>query len=520
MQLTNELNHLTFPGTKTDMEEVHAKLEIELPRFRKTQLGKFRPNWIDGKDDEDGTTYESTSPLDRSLSLGTFVAASPAAVHRAIAAAQKSSVDWSQTSWQSRVKMVRSLMEALVKRKYELAAASIFEVGKIRYDGLAEVEEGIDILRFYAAEVERNEGYETKLASAYPRSQSRSIVRPYGVFGVITPFNYPLAQFWNLGVGALITGNTVVWKPSPHAGLTASLLIESFEEAGFPAGSLNIVCGGDEVGQALAAGGIDGVGFTGSNAVGMNLVRQLSADPYRKPVIAEMGGKNPVYVARSANLDLATNGVMLGAFSLAGQRCSGCSVAYVHRDLHDRFLEELRRKTAGLQIGNSEIRRDVFVGPLIDGRAARRVEVAVLDARKVNATITGGDRVANEGDYYSPAIVDGLPAGHRLLWEEQFVPLIAVVPFDDLDDALTAGNSVPFGLTAGFYGEDESEQSSYLNKVQAGTVYVNRPSGASTGAWPGFQTFGGWKGSGSTGKNAFSSRYLLEFMHEQNVSIG
>lgn len=520
MQITNDLNHLTFPGLKTDMEVVHARLETEFPRFRATQLGKFRPNWIDGQADDDGTKYESTSPLDRNLSLGTFVAASPAAVHRAIAAARKASVQWSRSDWQSRVEVVRRFIEALVKRKYELAAAAVFEVGKIRYDGLAEVEEGIDILRFHAAEIERNEGYDIQLASAYPQSRSRSIVRPYGVFGIITPFNYPLAQFWNMGVGALVTGNTIVWKPSPHAGLTASLLTASFEEAGFPAGSVNIVCGGDEVGRALASGGVDGIGFTGSNAVGMNLVRQLSADPYRKPVIAEMGGKNPVYVSRSANLDLATTGVMLGAFSLAGQRCSACSVAYVHRDLHGSFLEELKGKTADLQTGNSETRRDVFVGPLIDAKAARRFEAAVRDARQADATVTGGDRAANEGDYYTPAIVDGLPAGHRLLWEEQFVPLIAVVPFDDLSDALEAGNSVPFGLTAGFYGEDESEQSMYLDRVQSGTVYVNRPGGASTGAWPGFQTFGGWKGSGSTGKNAFSSRYLLEFMHEQNVSIG
>jgi 1-pyrroline-5-carboxylate dehydrogenase len=322
--------------------------------------------------------------------------------------------------------------------------------------------------------------------------------------------------------GALLGGNTVVYKPSPEAGLTGVLLVEALHEAGLPEGAVNLICG-EEPGRALADHpDLDGMVFTGSHAVGMEIYRKFAHGPYARPVIVEMGGKNPAYVSASADLDLAAEGVMRSAFGLSGQKCSACSVAYVDRRVHDEFVEVLRGTTAKLKIGNPE-QRDVYMGPVIDVEAGIRFDSAVARATEDGTVAAGGERLTgglfDHGVYVAPTIVTGLPAAHPLVVDELFLPFLAVRPCDGLAAGIAEGNAVRYGLTAGVYTQDKAELDLFFSRAEAGVLYANRRSGATTGAWPGIQTFCGWKGSGVTNKGGLGPFYVPQFMREQSRTV-
>jgi 1-pyrroline-5-carboxylate dehydrogenase len=254
----------------------------------------------------------------------------------------------------------------------------------------------------------------------------------------------------------------------------------------------------------------------------MEIYRKLAAGPYARPMVVEMGGKNPAYVTASADLDVAADGVMRSAFGLQGEKCSACSVAYVETPVLEPFVELLAERTGKLKVGTPED-RDVFVGPVIDAGAHARFEGAVKESRAQGRVVTGGARLeggVHDGGYYlAPTVVADLPADHRLHGEELFLPFIAVTAFDDLNAALERGNRVVYGLTAGIFAEREDELALFFDKAQAGVLYANRRSGATTGAWPGIQTFCGWKGSGVSGKGGLGPYYLPQFMREQSHTI-
>jgi 1-pyrroline-5-carboxylate dehydrogenase len=253
----------------------------------------------------------------------------------------------------------------------------------------------------------------------------------------------------------------------------------------------------------------------------MSLIRSFLRD-YPKPCITEMGGKNPALVMASADIDAAAEGVMRSAFGLSGQKCSACSRVYVHHSVAEAFTRALVEKTQGLRIGDPT-EHGVFMGPLVHQRGLATYERASAQARADGRVLHGGARL-HEGDlahghFVAPTIVDSLPSEHALFHEELFAPFVCIAGVDSLAEALSLANRTEYGLTAGFFSRDQGEIAAFLESIEAGVVYVNRRAGATTGAWPGVQPFGGWKGSGATGKSSCGLYYVQQFLREQSRTI-
>ncbi len=515
------LPRVTYSNVAADFGPLHDWLDVELPKFR-ANLGGACPNLIAGAADRDGTEFTVTSPIDRSLVIGRFVDAGDAAVKRAVAAAHAALPGWSARPWPERVALLRRFASEVAARKYELSMAALFEVGKSRLEAVGEAEEAVDLVNYYCDEMERNQGFVRAMARAVPQEETRCLLRPVGVFAVISPFNFPVALPCNLIGACLVSGNTAVFKPSPGSSLTGKLLMDCALSAGLPAGVLNLVCG-ESAGPRLAeAPGIDGFAFTGSHEVGMQLARLALTGPYSRPVIAEMGGKNPAYVAASADLEVAAEGLMRSAFGLQGEKCSACSVAYVEETVYDALLDLLVKKAQALVVGSPE-NRATFVGPLIDAAALERFHKACEAANRDGRVVLGGRRLQEgayaAGNFVAPTIVVDLPEDHWLNFEELFLPFLSVQRCRTLAEGIARGNRVQYGLTAGVYAQHPEELEFFFDNAQAGALYANRRSGATTGAWPGYQTFCGWKGSGVDGKGGLGPYHLPRFMREQSHTI-
>jgi 1-pyrroline-5-carboxylate dehydrogenase len=240
-----------------------------------------------------------------------------------------------------------------------------------------------------------------------------------------------------------------------------------------------------------------------------------------RPAVCEMGGKNPAIVSARADLDLAAEGVLRSAFGFSGQKCSACSRVYVDRSVVNEFAGKLADRAAQLRVGDP-LDRGVYMGPVIDAEAVERFKEAVKEARKEGRVLAGGEVLSEgvpEGNYVAPTVVGDLPVDHRLFKDELFVPFVAVAPVENLEEALELANDTEYGLTAGFYSGDQAEVDRFLDRIEAGVVYVNRKAGATTGAWPGVQPFGGWKGSGSSGKAGGGLYYVQQFMREQSQTV-
>ena len=467
---------------------------------------------------------ELHSPIDQDIVVGRFARGTREDVREAIAVARAAQPAWRALGWERRIEILRRAADLISERQMVYGAVMSIEVGKNRIESLGEVEESADLLRYYAQTAIENGFFERPMDDlGDAATHTRSVLRPHGVFGVISPFNFPMALAAGPTGAALLAGNTVVFKPASAGAMSAVLLMEAYRDAGVPSGVINLVMGpGESVGEALAGSeAIDGIVFTGSYKVGMALQRGFT-HAWPRPCIVEMGGKNPAIVMRSADLDEAAEGIMRSAFGFGGQKCSANSRVYVERPVHDELVRLLVEKAEGITIGDP-LRRENWLGPLTGPSAVERYAMAVTEARQDGVVFTGGE-VLTEGDlargfYVEPTVVGHLPAGHRLFRDELFVPLTAVHAVDSLDEALTLSNEVVYGLTAGMYSEDPAEVDRFLESIESGVLYVNRRAGATTGAWPGVQPFGGWKGSGSTGKAALGPWYVAQFLREQSHTI-
>ena len=517
------LPRVTYSNTGEDFSGVHAYLDEVIPQASDRLLGKSRPALIGGRDRNEGPAVTAKSPIDRDILLGEFPQADAALVDEAVDVARNAFPYWRDLGWPKRVEILRSGADVLEDRKWDISVACLIEVGKSRLEAVGEVEEAIDLIRHYCAEMERTDGFRDDRPGASEAEKCSVVLRPYGVFGVIAPFNFPVALALGMMSAALVAGNTVVFKPSDAAGLTGRLAVEALMAGGLPEGVLNLIQGGDDAGKALANHPrVDGIAFTGSNAVGMTILRHAASSTAMRPVLAEMGGKNPAFVTASADLAVAASGVMRSAFGLSGQKCSAASKAYVARAILDEFLDALVTATDKLIVGDPR-QRDTFMGPVIDAAAVERFRAAAKDAAQTGSILRGGKQLSGDlferGTYVAPTIVTGLGAEHRLNREEIFLPFISVQPFDDLAAAIADANRSPYGLTAGIFSQDQEELDRFLNTIEAGVLYANRAAGATTGAWPGFQSFCGWKGSGTTGKGGLGSWYVPQFMREQSRTI-
>jgi 1-pyrroline-5-carboxylate dehydrogenase len=512
---------ITYATMSADNQELHEAYEQAIDEA-KGSLGATIPVVVNGEERAAGPTYELRSPIDKDLVLAQISMASAEDVNEAVASAKAFATEWDRMGWHTHVELIRRAADIISERRSLLAALMALEVGKNRLEALGDVEETADLMRWNAKEIEDHDGFRVPMQSMGAQGEYYDVMRPYGVWAVISPFNFPMALAGGPSSGALVAGNTVVFKPANQGALLGWYLYEVYRDAGIPAAAFHYLPGrGSVVGDAIVHHpDVDGITFTGSYEVGMGIYKTFARD-FPKPVICEMGGKNPAIVTKNADLDKATDGVMRSAFGYQGQKCSACSRVYVEREVYDDFVAQLKDKTEKIKIGNP-LEKDVYLGPVINEAALETFDEAAQEARKAGTIVTGGERLSEgelaRGNFVQPTIVQ-VPQDNWLWKKELFVPFVAVAPFDELDEAIIRANDSEYGLTAGFYSEDESEQQEWLDRIQAGVVYVNRRAGATTGAWPGVQPFGGWKGSGTTGKAGGGPYYVLQYMREQSRTV-
>ena len=514
---------ITYATLRADNEQLHREYEAGLAEA-KTQLAGHHQNIVDGKErDGDGESMVR-SPIDRDIVVGHFATGTRQDVRDAIAAARRAQPAWFALGWEKRIEILKKAADLISQRQMVYGGLMAIEVGKTRLEALGEVEEAADLIRYYSKTAEDNNFYDHPMDSLGDSAvHTRSILRPHGVFAVISPFNFPMALAAGPTAAAMLAGNAVVFKPSSAAPMSGVNLVRAYRDAGVPDGVINLVMGpGETVGAELRENaGVDGIVFTGSYAVGMDLYRTFSTD-FPKPTIVEMGGKNPAVVSRNADLEEAAEGIVRSAFGFGGQKCSANSRVYVEKAVHDDLIKLLVEKTEAITIGDPLLREN-WLGPVVDQRAVDRHQAAVAEARRDGRVFVGGERLTDQGldrgFYVEPTVVGDLPADHRLFRDELFAPLTAVKAVDSFDEAIRLANESVYGLTAGVYSEDKDEVQRFLDTAEAGVLYVNRRAGATTGAWPGVQAFGGWKGSGSTGKAGLSMYYVAQFLREQSHTV-
>jgi 1-pyrroline-5-carboxylate dehydrogenase len=515
------MDKITYASLGNLGEDFHHAFDAALVHERK-KFGATHPMFIGGKAVKAPHHFQDSNPAHRDSLIGRFQSGSREQVGKAIAAARKAAPFWQELGWPARVNFLRRTAELILKHQFELAALLTLEVGKNRAESIAEVAETFDLIQYYCRQMESHHGYDWPL-SANGGERSKTLLKPFGVFAVVSPFNFPLALAAGMAAAALLGGNTVVFKPSSDTPMTGLRLYELLQRAGLPVGAFNFVTGsGSDVGRELVENPeIDGIAFTGSREVGLEILRGFNQERPR-PCIAEMGGKNPCLIMPTANLEDAAEGVARAAFGLGGQKCSACSRVYVHQSISKRFVEALVERTKTLTVGDP-VERSTFLGPLINEAAVGKFQHAVKLGKKDGRVLHGGGVLATGdlkmGFYVQPTVLSNVRNDSKWFDEEFFSPVVAINDVKSLDEGIRLANGSRFGLTAGIFTQIEDEQREFFTRIEAGVAYCNRRGGATTGAWPGVQSFGGWKSSGSTGKGALGPHYLAQFMREQSQTM-
>ena len=515
-------------------EEFDKAFEEAVEWANREALGKRFPMYINGKGVYASQEIQEYSPIDKRL-IGRFQKGGREEARVAVESASEAFESWKEMNYADRIAIFRKAAEIFSRDKFRIAAIMSIENGKTRYESVGEVDEAIDFLNYYSLEVERNRGFVRKARlsgssanvsagfQGAPGKEERVsiLMRPYGVFGVIAPFNFPISISTGMSSGALITGNTVVFKPSSTDNmtmLTGLKIYEIFKEAGVPDGVFNYVTGpGSEVGdEILMNKKVAGIAFTGSRTTGMDMISRSYSAGMQKIFIVEMGGKNPVIVSKHADLDIAVEGIASAAFGYSGQKCSAASRIYVNESIKEEFVSKLLDKMRTFKIGDP-IKKENYIGPLISEKASLKYKESVEEGKNSGRVIFGGNIIdlGNGGFYAEPTLIE-IDHKNRLFHEELFLPILVIDTFKNFEEAWKNANDTEYGLTAGLYSNKKSEINEFLERVDAGVVYVNREISATTGAIVGFHTFVGWKGSGLTGKGTGSRFYLQQFMREQS----
>ena len=512
---------ITYATMSAENEELNSSYETALETV-KPRLGQTHGVIVNGEERKDREIFEEVSPIDSSIVVGRYAQATTGDVDDAVTAAKSFAPEWESWGWERRRDLMLKAAELMDAELFELGALLSYEIGKNRLEALGDVAETVEFLRYYARQMTEHNGFITPLSSHGPDDVNTSVLRPFGVWAVISPFNFPMALAGGPSTGALITGNTVVVKPSNEGALMALEFHRIMKEAGLPKEALHVITGGDDIGDHLAHHDlVDGLTFTGSYPVGMYLYRTVS-EKRPKPVACEMGGKNPAIVTETADLDVAAQGIVRGAFGLSGQKCSATSRVYVHEAVYDQLVDKLVEATSNLRVGNP-VELDTFMGPVIDRAAVERFQRAVDETKNSGGTVYTGGAVITEGayakgNYVEPTVVTA-PLDSWIWTEELFMPLVAVTKVKSLDEGLALSNDTEFGLTAGLFSGDETEIQTWFDGIQAGVTYVNRAAGATTGAWPDINPFGGWKGSGTSGTGGGGPWYLRQYLREQSRTL-
>ena len=514
-------NELTVHRYETAdaIDAFHAAFDDALERVR-ARLPIRCSHRVGANKRGEGKTMTVTSPIDRDVAIGTFPIAGETTVDAAVNAATFAQADWAAVGVDARVDIVRDTATVMRSEKFDLAALITFENGKDRNEAMAEVDEAIDFLEYYADVYARADGYRQATGEPMTGEHCTRVRRPYGVFGVIGPFNFPLAILTGMTTGAVLTGNAAVVKPAESTSAIAHAMLDAFETAGLPPGVINLITGeGDPTGEAIVSHpDVDGIVFTGSRAVGTSIQRTFLEEEKPGPVIAELGGKNAVVVTGAASFDDAVNGVAAAAFGFAGQKCSATSRVYVVESMFDAFVDDLAAQAENFP-NQPPTAPGKGLSPVIDENALERYLAISETADEIGTIHAGGvlaqDDALPDGRYVRPTVVTDVPHDHALAREEHFLPWVTVHPIEDLEDGIRKTNDSDFGLCAGIFSTDDVEVQAWFDRIEAGMTYANRTRSATTGALVGAQAFGGWKASGTTGNFAGGPWYLPQFTREQ-----
>src|SRR5215475_3287791 len=518
---SNQKNGASLHATPSDIfknaplvsfiyKDSQDKMQSALREARK-RFGEKHPLYIGGEKVWVDNLTPSVNPAEPSEIVGYGTEAGIDEAERAVKAARAAFEKWRWTPFEERAQLLERAADILERRRYELSAIEVFEVGKPWSEADADIREAIDFCRFYAQQMRRLG--RPKLTQQVPGEESYHHYWPRGVAFVIAPWNFPIAILCGMASAGVVTGNAVIMKPSEQSIICGAMLMHVFEEAGVPRGVLNFLSGhGSTIGAHLVDHkDVDLIAFTGSREVGLKIWESAGitrpGQRELKRVICEMGGKNAMIVDADADLDETIMYSIYAAFGFQGQKCSALSRLILLEENYDRVMERLIPAATSLRIGNPE-QPGIMVGPVIDEAAYRRI-LEYIEIGKKEATLAyQAKEVPPHGYFVPPTIFSDVKPNMRIAREEIFGPVLSVLKVRDLDEALEVANGTDYALTGGFFSRSPENIDRIKARLEAGNVYINR---SCTGAIVGRHPFGGFKMSGS-GTKAGGEDYLLHFL--------
>ena len=496
------------PQERADMEEAIARVRGDRREYDLI---------IGGKRVRADKQFASINPSHPSEIVGRVQAASVEQGRDAIAAAERAFTSWSRVPAEERAQLLFAAAEAVRNRRNEFAALLVLEVGKSWVEADGDVAEGIDFLAYYGREMLRYAQRRPLIPIAGEDNEMHYI--PLGVGIVISPWNFAFAIMAGMTSAAIVTGNTVVLKPSSDSPVIAARFVELLETVGLPTGVVNLITGsGGAIGDALVSDPrVRFVSFTGSKEVGLRINR-LAADVlpgqhWIKRVVAEMGGKDGIVVASDADLGAAVEGVASSAFGFQGQKCSACSRAIVEAPVYDEFVRRLAERVETITVGDP-VNPKNFMGPVINERSRDKIESYIKIGKGEGTLVAGGERASEDGYFLEPTVISDVAPTAVIAQEEIFGPVLALIKAKDYDDALAIANNTEFGLTGSVYSRDRGKLERARDEFYVGNLYLNRKC---TGAMVGVHPFGGFNMSGTDSK-AGGPDYLLLFLLAKSVS--
>jgi 1-pyrroline-5-carboxylate dehydrogenase len=495
-------------------EENARRMRAAIAKVR-GQLGREYDLIIGGKRVRTTEKIKSLNPSQPSQIVGIHQKAGKDHVEPVMTAALKAFESWSRTTVEERASLVFRVGDLMRQRKMEYMAWLVFEVSKNWAEADADISETIDFCEFYAREALRFAKAQTPIQ--LPGERDTLMYIPLGVGAVIPPWNFPCAIMAGMTLASIVSGNTVILKPSSDSPTIAAKFIELLEEAGMPEGVVNFCPGaGASFGDAVVAHPKTRyIAFTGSREVGLHInqtaATQAPGQVWIKRTILEMGGKDAIIVDADADIDSAVEGVAQAAFGFQGQKCSACSRAIVDERVYDKFLEQLKARVEKIQIG--DVTENAAMGAVINEGSMKTILQYIEQGKKDGRLITGGERAPGEGYFIQPTVIADIPAKSKLEQEEIFGPVLAVIKARGFDHALEIANDTEFGLTGAIYTKSRDKIDRAIQEFHVGNLYINRKC---TGAMVGAHPFGGFNMSGTDSKSG-GPDYLYLFTQAKVV---